>query len=216
MLQHSPRANPCIHVSTDTPFRSSEKVVAALTDKTVNQVIRAPLLSEETTKLKARAKVQRRFHEKEKLEVISDQLSKIKQRLLKCVQGKGASNWITAMPFEEYDYFLHKGDFRDALCLRYSWRLNNLPARCACGDSMSVNHALVCHKGGYTIFRHNAAHDLMETLLREVCPSTLAKPPLQPLSGEGLELLTVNRNQETRLDIKALGFWRVDKRHFLM
>ena len=120
------------------------------------------------------------------------------------------------MPFEEYNYFLHTGDFRDALCLRYSWHLNNLPARCACGDSVSVNHALVCHKGGYTIFWHNAAHDLMETLLREVCPSTVAKPPLQLLSGEGLELLTVNHNQETRLDIKALGFWRVDKRHILM
>ena len=82
MLQHSPQANPCLHVSTDNPFHSSKKVVAALTDKIVNQVIRAPLLSEETTKLKAEAKVQRWFHEKEKLEVISGQLSKIQQRLL--------------------------------------------------------------------------------------------------------------------------------------
>ena len=186
-----------------------------MTDKIVNQVICAPFLSEETTKLKAEAKVQRRFHEKEKLEVMRGQLPKNQQRLLECVQGKGASNWITEMPLEEYDYFLHKGDFRDALCLRYSWRLNNLPARYACGDSMSVNHALVCHNGGH-IFRHNAARDLMETLLREVCPSTMAKTPLQPLSGEGLELLTANHDQEARLDIKALGFWRVDKRHFLM
>ena len=128
MLQHSPQANPCIHESTDTPFHSSEKVVAALTDKIVNQVICAPFLSEETTKLKAEAKVQRRFHKKEKLEVMRGQLPKNQQRLLECAQGKGASNWITTMPFEEYDYFLHKDNFRNALCLRYSWHLNNLSA----------------------------------------------------------------------------------------
>ena len=82
-----------------------------------------------------------------------------------------ASNWITAMPLKEYDYFLHKGDFRDALCLRYGWHLNNLPAKGACGESKSVDYALVCRKGGYTIIRHNAIGDFTETLLREVCPN---------------------------------------------
>ena len=147
-------------VEFDAPFCSSEKVVAPLTDKIVKQVTCAPLLLEETTKLKAEVKVQMRFHEKEKLEVIHKQLPKNHQRLLECAQEKGASNWITAMPLEEYDYFLHKGDFRDVQCLRYGWNLNNLPARCACGDSMSVDHAFVCHKGGYTIFCHNAVHAL--------------------------------------------------------
>ena len=79
-------------VESDTPFRSSEKVVAPLTNKIVNQVICAPLLLEETTKLKAKAKVQRRFHEKEKLEVIRHQLPKNQQRLLECAQEKGVSN----------------------------------------------------------------------------------------------------------------------------
>ena len=54
---------------------------------------------------------------------------------------------------------------------------------------------------------HNALRDLTATLLSEVCPDTSTEPPLQPLSGEGLELLTANCDQEARLDIKALRFW---------
>ena len=76
-------------VESDTPFHSSEKVVAPLTNKTVNQVICAPLLSEETTKLKAKAKVQRRFHEKEKLEVIRHQLPKKSAKATRMCTGKG-------------------------------------------------------------------------------------------------------------------------------
>ena len=63
-------------------------------------------------------------------------------------------------------------------------------------------------KGGYTITRHNA------TLLREVCPDTSTEPPLQPLSGEGMELLTAKNDQEARLDIKALGFWHMEQEEF--
>ena len=199
---------------SDAPFHSSERIVSPLTEKIVHHVIHAPLLSEKTTKIKAEAKNQRRRHEDEKLSVICDQLPKRQQRLLECAQEKGASNWVTAIPLEEYDYFLHKGDFRDALSLRYGWHLNNQPAMCACGKPMSVDHALVCHKGGYTIIRHNALRDLTETLLREVCPNTSTEPSLQPLSGEGLELSTANRDQEARLDIRASGFWRVGQEAF--
>ena len=79
---------------------------------------------------------------------------------------------------------------------------------------MSVDHALVCHKGGYTITRHNALRDLTATLLREVCPDTSTEPPLQLLSVEGMELLTANCDQEAGLDIKALGFWCVRQETF--
>ena len=47
-----------------------------------------------------------------------------------------------------------------------------------------------------------------QKLCREkyVCPSTMTEPSLQPLGGEGLNLLSANRDQEARLDIKASGF----------
>jgi hypothetical protein len=31
----------------------------------------------------------------------------------------GASSWLSALPIQEYGFALHKGDFRDALCLCY-------------------------------------------------------------------------------------------------
>ena len=126
---------------------------------------------------------------------------------IECAQEKGTLNGVTAIPSDKYDYFLHKDDFRDALSLRYSWHPNNLPIVCTCGKPMSVDHAHVCHKGGYTITQHNALRDFTATLLSEVCPDTSTEPPLQPLSEEGMELLTANCDEEARLDIKVLGFW---------
>ena len=73
---------------------------------------------------------------------------------------------------------------------------------------MSVDHALCCHKGGYTICHHNKVRDLTEVLLREVCPNTSIEPPLQPLSGESFDHGTSSHEDEARLDIKAGGFWR--------
>ena len=118
------------------------------------------------------------LHENEKLREILEQLPESQQRLLEFAQEKGASNWFTALPLGEYDYFLHKGDSRDALSLQYGWHLNNLPTVCACGKPTSVEHALVCHKGGHTITHHNALCELTVTPLREVCPDTSTEPPL--------------------------------------
>ena len=49
---------------------------------------------------------------------------------------------------KQYGLTLHKGAFRDALALRYGWTPANLyiPTHCACGASMSVEHALSCPK----------------------------------------------------------------------
>ena len=35
---------------------------------------------------------------------------------------KGASSWLTSLPIEEFGFALHKGAFRDALALQYSWQ----------------------------------------------------------------------------------------------
>ena len=33
----------------------------------------------------------------------------------------GASTWLSAIPLRDHNFILHKSDFRDAFCLRYSW-----------------------------------------------------------------------------------------------
>ena len=104
-------------------------------------------------------------------------------------------------------FFLHKGEFRDALCLRYGWSIPNTPLSCICGTKFDVDHALNCRRGGFTIQRHNELRDLTASLLTDVCHNVATEPPLQPLGGELFNLRSANTNPQARLDIKARGFW---------
>lgn len=51
------------------------------------------------------------------------------------------SNWLTALPITEYGFFLHKGDFKDAICLSYGWHPAQLPTNCICNKKFTLNHA---------------------------------------------------------------------------
>ena len=48
-------------------------------------------------------------------------LSNTLQRAVEISRENGASSWLTALPLTECGFTLHKGAFRDALCLRYGW-----------------------------------------------------------------------------------------------
>ena len=45
-------------------------------------------------------------------------------------------------------------------------------------------------------------------MLDKVCKNVQSEPHLLPLEGESFDLLTANKSEEARLDIKANGFWR--------
>ena len=106
-----------------------------------------------------------------------------------------------------YGFYLHKGEFRDALCLRYSWKLSGTPQSCSCGVQFSVDHAMVCHMGGFSTICHNEIRDITASLLTEVCHNVATEPPLLPLSGETLAARSANKEDGARLDIRARGFW---------
>ena len=59
---------------------------------------------------------------------------------LKACSEKGASSWITCYPNYDHGTVLHKGEFTDALCIRYGWPLPRLPIECKCG-AFDVQHA---------------------------------------------------------------------------
>ena len=121
-------------------------------------------------------------------------------------EEKGASAWVTALPLTRHGLALHKGSFRDALCLRYGWPLPYMPEKCVCDAPFNANHALVCKFGGYTTIRHNEIRDLTASLMREVCNNVSTEPPLQALTGEALPRSS-NQQNEARLDVRARGFW---------
>ena len=62
-------------------------------------------------------------------------------RATEMASEKGASSWVVALPIAEHNFALHKGSFRDALCLRYGWKPTRMPSHCVCGNNFSVEHA---------------------------------------------------------------------------
>ena len=80
------------------------------------------------------------------------------------------------------------------------------PLYCAYGQAFSIDHALSCATGGYSVLRHNELRNFTASVLQEVCHDVALEPPLQPLDGE---LLPINANvtKEARLDISARGIW---------
>ncbi len=146
------------------------------------------------------------------------QLNPQLQRSVELAQEKGSSAWLTVLPVAEHGFLLHKGEFRDALCLRYGWNLSNTPRSCNCGTSFSVDHAMTCHMGGIPTIRHNFSgdeiRDITATLLTEICHNVATEPLLQPLTNESFALRSANTEPNARLDIRARSFWNTGQDAF--
>ena len=127
-------------------------------------------------------------------------------RAVQLAQEKGASSWLSALPLEEHGFALHKGGFRDAICLRYLWDLPRTPEHCAYGQKFGVDHAMCCPKGGFPTLRHNEVWDLTADLLTEICGDVEREPLLQPVTGEQLNPST-NWQMDAHLDVRARFFW---------
>ena len=76
------------------------------------------------------------------------------------------------------------------------------------------DHAMICKKGGFISLQHNGLRDITYELLSEVCKGVENEPMLQPLTGETLKYQTAKTENNTRLDVIALGFWCRDQRAF--
>ena len=119
------------------------------------------------------------------------------QRLVDLSREKDASSWLSILPLDEFGFSLYKGEFRDALCLRYGWSLPNVSSSCPCGMSFSVDHAMTCNLGGFPTICHNEIRDLTASLLSEVCHNVAIEPHLQPLNGEGFHHKSANTDENS-------------------
>ena len=129
------------------------------------------------------------------------------QLAMSLAQEQGASSWLTALPLASHGFCLSKGEFRDALCLRYGWTPDGLPSHCPDGNAFTVEHALSCPRGGYIALRHNEIRDVLAELMQETCCNVATEPELQPLRGEVFEHRKAVTADGARLDIRAGGFW---------
>ena len=67
---------------------------------------------------------------------------------------------------------------------------------CAVCGSNSVEHALSCPSGGYTIHRHNDIRDTTAALMAEVCREVTVEPRLQPTTGEEFTYRSANTGED--------------------
>ncbi|XP_062507224.1 uncharacterized protein LOC134183654, partial [Corticium candelabrum] len=199
---------------SDISFRASQHITAPLVHSIVAQEQLYTISSADMITRKSEMKSQRRNFNRQLLDSLKDNASSSLARSFELASEKGASSWLTVHPIEEHGFHLSKGDFRDALCLRYGWKLSHIPYQCECGESFNIDHSMVCKKGGFPTLRHNEVRDITADLLREVCHDVVTEPTLQPLSGESFSYSTANVMPEARADISARGVWRAGERAF--
>ena len=127
---------------------------------------------------------------------------------------KGASTWLSALPLKDLNYVLNKQEFQDSIRLRYGWKIQGVPSKCACGHANSVYHSLDCKLGGYVCMRHNAIRDTAAFFLKEAkCKDVRIEPALLPVRPTSFSRKT-NTQEEARLDVTAVGLYAPFERTF--
>ena len=111
----------------------------------------------------------------------------------------------------EFGFALNKGEFKDALSLRYGRPLKGLPAMCPCGEKYNVAHAPNCKKCGFATMQHNNLRDFEADMLSKIVNDVETEPELQPVTREIIEGLSGN---PFRTDITARGVWRANQNNF--
>ena len=148
---------------------------------------------------------------KHKADLTEQNLPDKTRKAVQQAKEKGASNWLSVLPLQEQGFTLNKGEFRDAVALRYNHDIRGLPSKCPCGQKFDQNHALNCKRGGFVIIRHNNIRDFNANLLRQVCNDVEVEPALQPVDGEQVRGLA---GDDVRADIRARGLWRKGQNAF--
>ena len=148
-----------------------------------------------------KVKSERLERERDELKAIVD--DKLK-RTIDILQEKGAGSWLTSTPIQALGYSLNKQEFKDAIHLRYGWRIANTPTHCSCGIKNTMEHVLNCKVGGFVAMRHDSIKNLDAELLREVAKDVKIEPELLPIANTD----TIGTKAEkARLDVSAVGLW---------
>ena len=198
--------------SADAEYSASIRVSAPLVSKIEAQSHETPEEAE-VQRLVYATRKEKDDGLKEKLEEVKAMLPDKTQRAVDLACEKGASNWLTVIPLKDMDFDLNKREFRDAVRLRYDWPIPDNPSVCVCGSMFTVDHAMICQRGGLVIQRHNEIRDLQAELLDMVCHDVQVEPALQPITGEELARGT-NQAPDARLDVHCRGFWERQRAAF--
>ena len=198
--------------SAESEYSAAIKMSAPLVEKITAQSLETPD-DVDVRRLIHAVRKEKDDDLKRKLEELKVSLPVRTQRAVDLESEKGASSWLTAVPQKDMNFDLSKREFRDALRLRCDWPIPDSPSVCVCGCSFTVDHAMICQRGGLVIQRHNEIRDLEAELLDTVCYDVAIEPILQPLAGEELNR-GANTATDARLDVQCRGFWEIQRTAF--
>ena len=100
-------------------FEASKRIAAPLVALIVAQPPNQAVQRNQLLKEKNCIKKRRRELQEQCAQDMHGQLNPQLQRSVELAQEKGSSAWLTVLPVAEHGFLLHKGEFRDTLCLRY-------------------------------------------------------------------------------------------------
>jgi hypothetical protein len=197
---------PKVSETANQEYENSIQATSQLTAAIVAQNNILEIDSTALKKTKEQIKENRQKFYDEKRQTIINKSSETVARIIELASEKGVSCWLTSLPLKDYGFSMNKQEFHDAIALRYDMKISNVSGICLCNQKNSINHALTCHKGGYTILRHNSLRDTVAELLTGICKDVVIEPPLLELNGEQLTRGTIT-SREARLDVSARSFW---------
>jgi hypothetical protein len=108
-------------------FQASLRITAPLVALIASQDFHQTVEKADQLNIKKQVKKTNRELQQKRARDTTAQLTPQLQRSVELAQEKGSSAWLTVLPMAEHGFLLHKGEFRDAVCLRYGWNLSNIP-----------------------------------------------------------------------------------------
>ena len=114
--------------TAEREFQNSNLITQNLTDLIKNQ--ESDLNNYDGDGMKeivARLKLEKEESMNGELENIKTLLNENDRRTLELIGEKGAGAWLNIVPIQSTDYALNKEEFRDALRLRYDWKIPGTP-----------------------------------------------------------------------------------------
>ena len=200
--------------TADLEYSTSVKITKELTDLIVAQNMDISEYNEGRTKeIKRKLKAEREAILKTAAEEMKLMMVDSEIRYFETAQEKGASAWLSALPLKRLGYTLNKQEFRDAISLRYGWKIKGIPKVCSCGKENDIDHALICHKGGFVNMRHDSLRNVEGKLMEKVCKDVQIEPGLLPANPDELREGT-NCAPNARLDLSARGLWSEGEKNF--
>ena len=122
-------------MTCDVEFLNSSRVTKNLTDLIINQEQNLSGYDAATVAgeiLRSRAEKDESFITKlEEVKTLADNNLK---RYIEMAGEKGAGAWLNALPLQSAGYTLNKQQFRDAIYMRYGWKIPGTPLYCGCGE----------------------------------------------------------------------------------